>query len=664
MANNNIKADKYSLQGEKLFATGVGLHNIFIIPEFQRPYVWKKENWEALFNDIAYSEDLGYFIGSIICVEDQSAMKFNTQLVIDGQQRLTTISLFYAAIYKVLKSYEDIVNQKDPMTFRFIKNQLIVPVDNNGTERTRIVPQNQDNINDYLNIFIKHDKPLDIGLELIDKNKLYPLDYNLITNFKIDGRCSLPKAYAFFKDQIIKYSGNGDDEEKVAKILELYEKLNFAQLVMITTNSLSSAGVLFETLNHRGQALTITDIIKNKLYHALGDKKLNNFQKSLNGMIDKIILEGNSKRKKEISASDQVRFFRHSYDAFRNDWIKDVEAGKYDKKVILPIGESSHLYDYYCRMIELDCGRVFSQIEKCAKIYPRIQGKKSDGINSNKLIEAYKDLNQLDGRTSYTLLLYLVDKRSILKLEEKDFEDICKLLISFFVRRSFSGEPPANKLDEIFRNYIEEIKQNNYQGKIIFEKLSERLKEKYYFYDKDDIKFKMQLNGDVYNNAAIRLVLIKIAEHYLGKQKPAFGNINNGVPTWSIEHILPQTLEPKNKKNPDWTKSWVEMLTGGNGNLSEAEKIQEKNVHKLGNLTLTAFNPELSNRPFEDKRDNDVKEKDGMTTKYSSYKNSVVNVGDENLNTYICKQDKWTQEEIEARTELLIEVIVKNVFKW
>ena len=105
---------------------------------------------------------------------------------------------------------------------------------------------------------------------------------------------------------------------------------------------------------------------------------------------------------------------------------------------------------------------------------------------------------------------------------------------------------------------------------------------------------------------------------------------------WSIEHIMPQTLSTE----------WKKMLAGADS--ETVEKIRIDNVNKLGNLTLTPYNSELSNRPFKDKK--------------AAYSKSPLNSG---LNSYICQQNdtEWGAHQIETRTELLIEEILK-VFKW
>ena len=291
MAFSKIHADAYGLTGEQLFSGATdGTQNIFEIPEYQRPYVWKKEHWEALFTDITDNE-LGYFIGAIICVCKEN----NRFDVVDGQQRLTTLSIFLAAIYSVLKIQRK--NLKDKLSeeefdnfwenhidrFSQIKRSLTVKT-YEGKFRTRVLPQNEDNIGDYICVLI--------NAGLIDKNSLKYDERIGIIHDKVDGRRLIPKAYEYFKKCIVEYAigDNGKYKEDVAeqinRVVEILSKLNSAQLVMIKADSHSSANTLFEALNNRGEPLTITDLVKNRLFAAL--KKLDEFKKYRNNLYTEI----------------------------------------------------------------------------------------------------------------------------------------------------------------------------------------------------------------------------------------------------------------------------------------------------------------------------------------------------------------------------------------
>ena len=645
MAVNTITANAYGLSGEYLFngATDGG-QNIFEIPEYQRPYVWKKDNWEALFSDLT-DNDAGYFIGAIICADKPSrTMSYNRYDVVDGQQRLTTLSIFLAAIYNELAIRKEILKEtlgaefddfweEHSARFSQIKRSLTVKT-SDGKFRTRVLPQNEDNLNDYFNILIES------GLI-----KEAILDYNHPIGKK-DGRHLIPRAYEYFKRSVTEYAEGDKSQyknnvlEQVTRIMEILSKINSSVLVMIKADSHSSANTLFEALNNRGEPLTITDLVKNRLFSNLKEKHPNNFEKYRSYWEEEIWKKVFISDEKEISGGEQERFFRHSYNAFRTAWKSDYPSPDF------PVGKRANLYESYDKMIGLNSLRVFEQIRECAKIYPRLQGEEASGL-STSLHETYKDLSRINGATSYTLLLYLVKNRKALNLTDADFEKICRLLISFFVRRSFTDDPPANKLDAIFIGYIDEIEKNHYSGDSISEKLAVWLKAEYEA-DANDEKFKAQLRGDVYDkkgtNSAIRFVLIKLAESYLGKinvdfwEKARTDKHKKEVYIWSIEHIMPQTLSTE----------WKKILSDGDN--TELEKIRDENVNKLGNLTLTTYNAELSNRQFFHKQN----------TKAIGYKDDILSNG---LNSYVCQQTEWGATQIQERTNLLVEAVSK-IFSW
>ena len=648
MAFSKIEALAHGLTGEHLFSvSNVGTQNIFEIPEYQRPYVWKKEHWETLFTDII-DNDFGYFVGAIICAKKEnqgafSSTRYTKYEVVDGQQRLTTLSIFLAAIYTLLHKYDEkILSKKQKASFEQIERQLAVEI-SDEKYLARVLPHNKDNIDDYLSIL------METFPDTITKTTL---SYKSSIKDK-DGRRLIPKAYEYFKKCITEYAEGDkaqykdDVVEQINRIIEILNKVNSTQLVIIKADSHSSANTLFEALNNRGEPLTITDLIKNQLFAALKGEHSGNFEKYRNAWEEEIWQRVFMEDGKEIPGGDQERFFRHSYNAFRTAWNRDLVSGFYSSdNTTLPVGKRANLYESYDKMIGLDSLRVFEQIRECAKIYPRLQGEETTGLSTN-LHEAYKDLSRINGATSYTLLLYLVKNRKPLNLTDADFEKICRLLISFFVRRSFTDDPPANRLDSIFIGYIDEIEKNHYNGDSICEKLAVWLKAEYGA-DVNDDKFKDQLRGEVYDkkgtNSAIRFVLIKLAECYLGKinvdfwEKARTDKHKKEVYIWSIEHIMPQTLSTE----------WKKMLTGGDD--AASEKIRDENVNKLGNLTLTTYNAELSNRQFFHKQNK----------KAIGYKDDVLANG---LNSYVCQQAEWGAAQIQERTNLLVETVSK-IFSW
>lgn len=100
----------------------------YIVPPFQREFVWKKANLEKLFDDI-WENDKGHFLGSIICVNNiKDALTIAELELIDGQQRFATISLLFCAIYNVLNNKipkeeknEEIINEIINLRYRMIQ---------------------------------------------------------------------------------------------------------------------------------------------------------------------------------------------------------------------------------------------------------------------------------------------------------------------------------------------------------------------------------------------------------------------------------------------------------------------------------------------------------------------------------------------------------------
>jgi len=119
----------------------------YVIPKFQREYVWKKVDWDNLLDDL-YENNKGHFLGSIIIIDKGTdVLDIKPVEVIDGQQRLTTISLLYAAIYAIL--LDETRNDDEFVTERInLKNRLIQKGDKNAL-KLELSYQNN-NYDDYI----------------------------------------------------------------------------------------------------------------------------------------------------------------------------------------------------------------------------------------------------------------------------------------------------------------------------------------------------------------------------------------------------------------------------------------------------------------------------------------------------------------------------------
>ena len=119
----------------------------YTIPRYQREYTWGKTQWESLFDDLL-ENDPGYFLGSIICINQSTDTHTVQELeVVDGQQRLTTLSLLFAAVYKSLLSAGEDADEDQAAERTNLKRKLVLKGSN---DRLRVIPQIQNrNQEDY-----------------------------------------------------------------------------------------------------------------------------------------------------------------------------------------------------------------------------------------------------------------------------------------------------------------------------------------------------------------------------------------------------------------------------------------------------------------------------------------------------------------------------------
>lgn len=184
----------------------------FFIPKYQREYVWKPKDWEALFNDLEDSPK-GHFLGSIICVNNQKDSMAGGRLeLIDGQQRFTTISLLFCALYERLKTHP---SPDDDFNVELVnlKNRPLIK----STHQWRFEPSEQaQNKADFQKVL----------------SDLFPKLVSAPKGLAYFGNRRIAKAYGYFRDRLEVLS--------VEQALALLEKLKAAVLVKIEVPSYNS----------------------------------------------------------------------------------------------------------------------------------------------------------------------------------------------------------------------------------------------------------------------------------------------------------------------------------------------------------------------------------------------------------------------------------------
>lgn len=576
------------------------LGRTFYVPPYQRDYAWKNEHWERLLNDIL-GNDIGYFLGTVICIPKEVSNTAVQYQIVDGQQRMTTLLILYAAIYAILNDQDnrhniDLSDEDFTVLKGNLRKRLVTKTD---PKTFRLIPQVQNGC--------KRDFEALINYALYNTN----IDINYAWNRRIF------KAYKYFTTSIIRIS----DVEKKASVktaIELIEKLDKLLMVIIIVENAAAAFTLFESLNNTGLPLSIMDIVKNKM--------LSVYSSNQDLLQEKYSLWQNMQCCVSDSPTAQERFLRHFYHSHRVNLLKVSE------KPLPEMAKRSNLINIYELLIDSNSDYCLDQLSEAAKHYSRIVNDDAEKTDGTKCDKALINLNRIGGSPSHQLLLYLFENQ----LDEDVLTRFVEFLVKFFVRRNLTDTPPTRVLDKLFVDQINSFRNSN-NIEAVYLSLEE--------VSSIDLDFEKSLRSSIYeDNATVcRFILCSIEERYRSPENQinVWGKKNIKY-RFEIEHIFPQ-----GEKIP---QEWVNMIA--DGDVDKAEKIRQEFVHTLGNLTLTAFNPELSNLPFLEKKE--LKDKLG---------NPIGYLNGLHLNESLKIEDNWTVDKITTRTDILVKEAL-NLFKF
>ncbi len=579
---------------------------VYAIPRYQREYTWSTSQWEMLFEDVQ-ENDPGYFLGSIICINQTTDILAVQQLeVVDGQQRLTTISLLFAALYHLLKRHEMDLDDDQRVELINLKRKLVLK---KGDDQLRVILQIQNNNqNDYRAV-------------LSDVGVISPFDTPAYA-----GNRKIFRAFRYFQARIEEMVDGESD--RLALIMAFLDKVSQACLVKIEVSSHADAYTLFESLNNRGMPLTAIDLIKNKLLARLEitepgrvDHYFDVWNKLLGYLGD--------------DYSIQERFFRHYYNAFKdslNEPFRKVDDKKKDP--LGPVATRSNLIQIYERLINEDATKHLQVIRSAGQLYALMLARNKDEAWV-QLDKPLKDLDRIQGAPSYLLMLYLLVRREALVIDVSQLEAIACLLVCFFVRRNLTDTPPTRDLTRLFMATIDKV------AKLAGDAVVNTIRDELLAVSASDETFRSKLEGPIYEESAgvTRFVLCALAEESMTKETWVdLWKYEGKLFIWTIEHIFPQ--------GDTIPASWVGMIA--NGDPEKAKSIQESHVHKLGNLTISGFNSALGNKSFQDKRD-----RTDSKGREVGYKNSLK------LNAELATAETWSVDQIDARTATLVGQVMR-----
>jgi len=571
----------------------------FFIPKYQREYVWKPKDWEALFNDLEDSPK-GHFLGSIICVNNQKDSMAGGRLeLIDGQQRFTTISLLFCALYDRLKAHPD---PDDDFNVEMVnlKNRLFIK----STNQWRFEPSEQaQNKADFQKVL----------------SDLFPKLVAAPKGLSYFGNRRIAKAYGYFRERLQPLS--------IEQALALLDKLKAAVLVKIEVPSHSDAFVLFETINNRGIPLSAIDIIKNNLLAELDKRPDYGIDRAFDEWKDLIDLLPDP--------AVQERFLRQLYNMFK--YLKRVEVKGCTRAT------RSNLITIYDTLLRKSPVGFFGALQAKGKTYSALITPAVARVEWGDVAAvALQDLQRLGAAPAYAFLLWTSQVAQSQKWNEGDaLSRLATLLTKWFFWRNLTDRPPTRELDPMFMDLVGHLLKQIRSGEIttldgFIQQTSDWLLARA---APEDV-CESRLKGDVYldNYEATRFMLCKLEETHQTREnkRDLWAHDANDRPVFTVEHILPKTenLGP----------GWVAMLEGDQKGTADA--IRQRCAHQLGNLTLSGYNSKLGTMEFLRKRDRQNDKAD-----FIGYRNGLY------LNADLASRDDWNEAAIATRTDKMLKEV-------
>ena len=535
-----------------------GADKRFVIPVYQRNYDWKTENCKQLYDDlvkIIKEHRKSHFFGSLVSVYNPDGHN-EEFLIIDGQQRLTTVSLLFLAMYNLIDK-GIIVSETANLKQRIFEEYL---VDKWKPEDTRIKLKP-----------VKNDQKA-FG-KLFSDSTEHIRESNLTVN------------YDYFYDRI---------QKQEITIDQLYDAICCLEIINIRLDRDDNPQLIFESLNSTGLDLSEGDKIRNFILMGLPPKEQEVYYEKYWNKI-------------EVCT-------KYDVSAFIRDYLSV-------KQQVIPQQKKIHTnFKEFVELGKIETESLLVEMLAYAKRYQILLDGKSGSATLDACIDR---LNRLETTVTRPYFLEVLRLYSENKLTLAQVTEIFLTMENYLFRRTMC-DLPTNALNKIFLMLHREIvrydgTEDNYVEKLKYALLSK--KERARFPDDEEFKAAFAERPVYLMNSKNKIYILERFENFgTSEDKDVYRHCDDG--TYSIEHIMPQHLTPV------WQKELGD----------DYEQIHELWLHRMANLTLTAYNSKYSNSSFTEKK-----------TMQNGFDDSGIR-----MNTWIAKKDKWTLKEIEERNEHLM----------
>lgn len=475
----------------------------YLVPMFQRPYVWKKDSeWIPLWEDIKAvlerqlddnpsNNAIPHFLGAVVL--DQVLMPIGmvqARYVIDGQQRLTTLQLFIAAVRSL--AVERGLHGPSQMLGKLLFNDEFLL--KNAEDRFKVVPT----------VF---DRP---GFQAaIDSNGMVP-----------QGR--MLEAFDFFRESVAEWAVVGRSEHDIAERFQVLSTVLWKLLVVVAIDleERDNAQVIFETLNARGTPLLAADLIKNHL-----------FQMALSGGLDLDELYHEHweplDQERWRTEVQRGRLKRPRLDSFMNHWL----SMRLGEEVV-----AHQLFPVFKRHVAQQAEQVedlLAELARYAEIYESFERRQGDNSRLGRFL--YR-INVMEVTTSYPLLLWLFGPDGI--NDEGDRRNAMDAIESWLVRRMLL-RGNTQGYTTVFISLLTSLRKAGHPtSEAIVDYLCGLEGERGYWPTDDQLR-EAFVGEPLYNTvtrARLRMVLEALEEHL----RVAFAEETSVTPDLTIEHVLPQ----------------------------------------------------------------------------------------------------------------------------
>ncbi len=572
---------------------------VFEIPEFQRPYTWKTVNAQEYLKDLeeCVSTGKGHYFGTVVQVEDEDGD--DAYSIIDGQQRVTTSLLLIFSIYHLVKKDPALLGEGETTTEDILDNYLI----NKNRKNNRIKLRTVTTDNEILqHIFDSNGD----ASELSDKDKLS----NLYTVY------SVFREYFSKKEDLSKYI-NGLRHFKIVSIT-LEQGDDNPQRV-------------FESINSTGEPLSDGDKIRNFSLMLNSKESRNHVYQEYWKPLERTLTD--------VNRDNITDFFRYYLISKRQANVKLPEvysAFKDEFENAVGKEQSREALDEF-----------YGDIKRSLRFYKLLRLIDTNQINkNNEEWSRYTSIAETIFKMRYIRVdLYIPFAISVLAyhddgdLTDEQLVEVFKLIETYFSRRiivnfyTTSVDRLMSSLHKQTLNYIKRDPSADYVDVLKYIILNETGQTRI----PNDIEYEKAIRTYPFyeqHGGNIRSYVLSALDSSNKEAKSTLRLIAEDNIDLTVEHVMPQTLS---------RDEWREMLG------SDYERIHNEYLHTLANLTLTGYNSDYSNRPYQEKMVLEIKNKKTGEIKQVGFRFSPLP-----MNKWIAAHDVWDEDVLMERREMWV----------